>query len=281
MQEAKAAYIAAADPAGDDPSLVQALRNTDFIVVQEMFMTETARMADVILPVQAYTEREGTFTSGERRIQRYYPAVSPMPGTRPDFAITAQIGGLLGISLESRAPSLVFLKLAGAVAAFIGLDYQKLSEVGEQWPVIGRSDLYFGGTSYDNHQGLGVQMIPTGQRLEPLNLPDMPDYKPLKVPEGGLLVVPVTKLYDRGRTIVPSSLLHDRMVKPELRIHPDLAQKYGLLAGQDFQFFLNGAPALVKVVYDENTPDNAALLPRSTGLPANGPAVAQFEKVIR
>ena len=69
-------YIAGADPAGDDPRLVKALLAARYVVVQELFLTETARLADVVLPVQAYTEREGTYTSGERRVQRFFPASS-------------------------------------------------------------------------------------------------------------------------------------------------------------------------------------------------------------
>jgi len=72
LQAAKALYVVAADVAGDNPLLPEA---TDFLVVQDLFLTATAKLADVVLPVQAFTEREGTYTSGERRVQRYYPAV--------------------------------------------------------------------------------------------------------------------------------------------------------------------------------------------------------------
>ena len=75
--QGKTIYIAAADPAGDDPDLAEALRGAKFVVVQELFLTETAKFAHAVLPAQAYTEREGSFTSGERRVQRFYPAVPP------------------------------------------------------------------------------------------------------------------------------------------------------------------------------------------------------------
>ncbi len=80
LHSAPALIIAAADPAGDSPALAGALeaaRGTGtFIVAQDLFLTETARLADVVLPAQSFIEREGTFTSGERRVQRFYPAVS-------------------------------------------------------------------------------------------------------------------------------------------------------------------------------------------------------------
>ena len=60
---------------GDDPSLTDVVRDAGFVVVQDLFLTETAKLADVVLPAQPFTEREGTYTSGERRVQRFYPAV--------------------------------------------------------------------------------------------------------------------------------------------------------------------------------------------------------------
>ena len=98
----KIVYIVAADPAGDDPKLAEALKGATTVIVQELFLTETAKLADVVLPAQAYTERDGSFTSGERRAQRFYPAVPPQAQARPDFAITAQIAAELGLDVEGR-----------------------------------------------------------------------------------------------------------------------------------------------------------------------------------
>lgn len=279
LANASVVYIAAADPAGDDPVLAEALRKSGFIIVQEMFMTSTARMADVILPAQAFTEREGSFVSGERRVQRYYPAIAPLPGARPDYQITAQVAEQAGFSLEGCSPSLVFQRMAEALPDFSGLTYQELAQVAEQWPAVGRSNLYFGGAGYDNCQGLGVQLTPAAQRGEPLNLPYVPALKPQTGSQDRLLVVPVTRLYDRGQTVTPTSLLHERMVKPSIYLHPELAKQHGLEDGQSFQLVLNGSSSLVQVVLDENAPVEAALLPRSAGVPVQGPAAARKEMV--
>jgi NADH-quinone oxidoreductase subunit G len=78
IARAKVLLIAGADPAIDDPLFERALEKSGFVIVQELFKTATAQKADVVLPVLAFTEREGTYTSGERRVQRFYPAV-PAP----------------------------------------------------------------------------------------------------------------------------------------------------------------------------------------------------------
>ncbi|MGH2606806.1 MAG: NADH-quinone oxidoreductase subunit NuoG, partial [Anaerolineales bacterium] len=89
----RAVYLMASDPAGDDPELARALDEAGFVVVQELFLTESARRADVVFPAQAFTEREGSYLNGLRRLQRTYPAVPPLGDTRPDWRILADLGG--------------------------------------------------------------------------------------------------------------------------------------------------------------------------------------------
>ena len=173
IHQAKGLYIVAADPFGDDPSLVTAAQHCQLSWLCRIYcLTRTAQMADVVLPAQSYTEREGTFTSGERHVQRFYPAVPPQPGTLPDFTITARIGEQLGLSLEGRLPTLVMERIAAQVPDYAGITYQKLAEVVEQWPIVGRQDVYYGGTTYENSQGIGVQLRSSSSAWQP-RLPGM------------------------------------------------------------------------------------------------------------
>ncbi len=273
---AGAAYLAGVDPVGDDPSRAQALQQAGFVVVQELFLNETARLADVVLPVQAFTEREGSYTSGERRAQRFYPAIPPLAGTRPDFEITAEIAQRLGVSLEGRAASLVMARIAESVPAYAGLSYSRLAEVTPQWPIVGRKDLYYGGTGYDNHQGLGASLA----RVEPLpqqmELPDLAGLRLPAVAEGELLVLPVTRLYDQGALLQPSRLLAPRVAPKALWLNPQTAGQMGLDGGQSVAITLGGAAAAVAVQLDEEVPLGVALLPRSVGLAIHAPAVAKI-----
>ncbi len=263
--------IAAADPAGDDPALAEAVAQAGFVVVQELFLSETARRADVVLPAQAWTEREGTLTSGERRVQRYYPALAPRGEARADYAVAAQIGQRLGLSLESGTASLVFLRLAASLMAFAGLNYQRLSETSEQWPIIGQEDLYYGGTAYDNHQGLGVQ-LPLAVEGEP-PVPAADAELPA-VRKGQLLLVPITRLYDRGATLLPTRLLSQRIFNREVWLHPQTAAALGLDGAGQVEIRLNGATCSAALRQDLNVPAGVGLVPRSVGIPLFAPQAA-------
>jgi NADH-quinone oxidoreductase subunit G len=271
----KAVYIAAADPAGDDPALAAALQEAKFVAVQELFLTATAELADVVLPAQAYTERDGSFTSAERRVQRFYPAVPVRGEAREDFAITAQIAGRAGVKLEQGSALRVMDRLAAAIPVFAGLSYRRLAEVAEQWPMVGRSDLYFGGTLYENTQGLGVQLAPSGSAGENVSIPPVKRGTALRPQEETYLAVPVTRLYDRGITVSASGLLRARIGEAEMRVHPSLAEKLGLDGRAEIR--LNGSTLELKVTRDENVPASVALLPRSMGIPIAGPTVVTLK----
>ncbi|MBE3039904.1 MAG: NADH-quinone oxidoreductase subunit NuoG [Chloroflexi bacterium] len=269
LLKGKTVYVVAADPAGDDPKLEAALKGAKFVAVQELFLTETAKLADVVLPAQAYTEREGSFTSGERRVQRFYPALPPRGETRADFAIIAAIAKELGLELEGRSASLVMDKLAASVKTFAGVTYRKLAETNEQWPIVGRGDLYYGGTTYENKQGLGVQLALNA----PAPIPSI-SVEFLRPDEDQWLAVPITRLYDRGITVSTSELLRAHIGEATVLLSPETAKKLGVAAGG--QVKVNGFRAEVRL--DATVPASVALLPRGLGFPINAPAVAELKK---
>jgi NADH-quinone oxidoreductase subunit G len=271
----KAVYIVGADPAGDDPALAKALKGAKFVVVQDLFQTATAELADVVLPAQAYTEREGTFTSGERRVQRFYPAVPVFGEARPDFVITAQIARGMGYILEGMSPSIVFDFVAATLAAFDGLDYSRLAEVTEQWPIVGRGDMYYGGTTYENKQGLGVHLSSAAQRGESYKLPAPKNVKSLRPKENELLAVPVTKLYDMGATVASATLLSQRIGEPSVALHPDAAKRLGVESGKRVKISFDGASGEAVVKIDETISAGVVLVPRSMGIPIHEPVAVR------
>ncbi len=119
--------IAAADPAGDDPRLAEALDSAGFVVVQELFLTETAQR-------RCGFPGRGFYGTGRHIHQRQAPCSGftrqfPHPGVRPDFAITAQLGRKMGVDLEERAAALVLQRIAETIPAFAGITYARLAEV--------------------------------------------------------------------------------------------------------------------------------------------------------
>jgi NADH-quinone oxidoreductase subunit G len=274
MQSAGALYIVAADPAGDDPAYLAEGRlgsqEQAFLVVQDLFLTATARLADVVLPVRAWTEREGSFTSGERRVQRFYPVVPEAQDGLADFSAAGQIGQRLGMELESRLASRVFASLSKDFPVFAGLSYARLAEVPEQWPIIGRADLYYGGTTYENSQGIGVQLPLAG--AAGLSWPKLVE---VAAPKIGLLAVPITRLYDRGATLLPSTMLHQRIPEPYVVLNTLDAERLKISEGAAVQLLpvdgeaVIGGRAVARL--DPDIPERVVLVPRSFGLSISGP----------
>jgi formate dehydrogenase major subunit len=134
----KALWIIGEDVVQTDPNtnkVKSALSKTDFVVVQEIFMTETAKFADVILPASSFLEKSGTFTNGERRVQRVNQVIDPLPGTKPDGQIIVDIMNKMGYAQPPYTAAGVLEEISQIVPFFKGIKWDELGENGKQWPV--------------------------------------------------------------------------------------------------------------------------------------------------
>jgi len=286
LSGAKAAYVVASNPYGDHPSLLTS-EHPQFMVVQELFLTETAKLADVVLPAQAYVEREGSYTSGERRVQRFYTVVPTRPDARADFTITAQIALRVGLELEGRFASRVFAKIGEVSPEYAGLTFVHLAQIEEQWPIVGRGDMYYGGTTYENSQGLGVQLETRrgGAGFDELNRRTREVAAPTRVSSGAglvaddLVAVPIARLYDHGTIIARSKTLGSRLSVLSVIFHPNDAQKLMLSKGMKVRLSWNGSNAEASVDCDGTMPEGFVLVPRSMGMVVHGPVTVKVEKV--
>lgn len=129
---------------GEEMSLVDsnsgyvtaALEKLDFFVMQEVFFSETCRFADVIFPASPSLEKEGTFTSTERRIQRLYQVMEPLGESRPDWRILIDIANKLGAGWTYKHPSEIYDEIAQLTPLMAGVTYERLSGFNSlQWPV--------------------------------------------------------------------------------------------------------------------------------------------------
>ena len=247
-----ALYILGADPVGD--GLMTGRGELSFLVVQELFMTETAKIADVVLPAQSWAEREGTFTSGERRVQRYYPAIQPRGDSRPDWQILAQVGERVGLGTPPLAASLVFRDISRKVRLYKGMDYRSLGQVVKQWPDVGGEDSYYGGAAYENGSGLGQQWQETGAK-EAFELPEIGSKQ-----TDGLQIVRVAALYTPGTLLNQSDVLAPRLAQPTLHLHYADADSLGVADGHVVEVDVNGRSHPVTISIDKNSPHGIALL---------------------
>jgi formate dehydrogenase major subunit len=131
---------------GEEMSLVdsnanyvdQSLSKLDFFVMQDIFFTETCRYADVVLPASPSLEKEGTFTSTERRIQRLYKVLDPLGDSRPDWQIIQEIANRLGANWQYGHPAEIYAEIAALTPLMAGVTYERLEGYKSlQWPVAG------------------------------------------------------------------------------------------------------------------------------------------------
>ncbi len=257
---AEVVLLAGADPVGDG----DALPDDAFVVVSELFSTESVRRADVVLPAQAYAERDGSFTSGDRRVQRFYPALPPRGQTLPDWKIFTRLTALLGLGAAAAGAGAVMQQIAAAIPHYTGITYERLAAVEQQWPDVGGRDSYYGGTAFENSAGLGVQtptLAETGHFLQ------LGDVQSPPVESGDLLAVPVTLLYDRGSTLVRSEILHPRLPDPYVELNVADAQVANVASGDRVALCINGRTWELTARVSFRPPQGAALLPRGLGGP--------------
>jgi formate dehydrogenase alpha subunit len=192
----KGLYIMGENPVLSDPNMNhtnKALNNLEFLVVQDIFLTETAELADVVLPAASFAEKEGTFTNTERRVQRVRKAISPPGEALDDLTIISRLAGKMGYNhvLETikklgyniptgmehdtfiSTPEEAFLEAASLWPALAGMTYHRLQKTGLQWPCPSR-----------DHQGtqfLFKEIFPRGKsaftpvQFKPSN--ELPDEK--------------------------------------------------------------------------------------------------------
>ena len=252
-----ALFVLAADPVGD--GLMAGRGELDFLVVQELFMTETAALADVVLPAQSWAEREGTFTSGERRVQRYYPAIQPIGEARADWQILAQIGERVGLGKPAFAASLAFRDLAKEVPQYKGMDYRTLAKVEKQWPDVGGDDLYYGGNAYENRVGLGMQW-PVEAEAGPMAHYELSEMSNDQESPEGVALVRTAALLTPGSLINHTDLLAPRMAAPTLYVNEADAPALEVVNDTAVSVTLNGKNVAAKVHVNGHVPQGVALL---------------------
>ncbi|PIX19676.1 MAG: formate dehydrogenase subunit alpha, partial [Deltaproteobacteria bacterium CG_4_8_14_3_um_filter_51_11] len=136
----KAIYIIGENPILSDPDqrhVKEGLGHLDFLVVQDIFLTETARLADVVLPSASFAEKDGTFTNTERKIQRVRKALTPPGEAKEDWAIIADLSTRMGYPMNYKDAQEIMAEITRVTPSYCGINYNRLEQDGIFWPCTG------------------------------------------------------------------------------------------------------------------------------------------------
>jgi formate dehydrogenase alpha subunit len=230
MQQSKgirALYVMGENPAISDPDsshVREALEKLDFLVVQDIFLSETAEYADVVLPAAAFAEKNGTFTNTERRVQLVRKALEPPGEALADWKILGTLSGLMGYDLSYRGAYEIMEEIALMTPSYGGILHHRLQEgFGIQWPC---ADIDQPGTPYLHRKkfarGLGSFM--SVDAAPPAELPDK-EY-PFTLTTGRLYFQ-----YHTGTMTRRTSVMEREEPSCRLEINPADAEKLGIRDG--------------------------------------------------
>ena len=218
--ELKAMYILGENPVLSDPNtnhIRRGLEQLEFLVVQELFLTETAQYADVVLPGSSFAESDGTFTNTERRVQRARQAIEPLGG-RADWETIAAIIERMGMPAGYDSPSEVFAEMAALTPSYAGISYRRIEHDGLHWPCPtadhpGTPILHVGKFSRGKGRFQAIEHVPPGE------LPD--DEFPLLLSTGRVL-----QHYNVTTSYAPGIM--ELWGEEHAWINPEDAQRLGL-----------------------------------------------------
>jgi len=223
----KALYIMGENPALTDPDsdhAIKAMQALELLVVQDLFLTETGKLADVVLPAASFAEKDGTFSNTERRVSRVRQAIPPVGQAKPDWQIICEIAGRLGYPMKYAGPEEIFEEIRRLTPSYAGISYQRLEAGGLQWPC---PNAEHPGTVYlhKDRFSRGLGMFFAIEHRDPAEMPDA-EY-PLYLTTGRLLYQ-----YHSGTMSRRAPGLVEKA--PECRVEMAAADaaRYGIADGQ-------------------------------------------------
>jgi len=223
----KALYIMGENPMLSDPDtnhVEEALKNLDFLVVQDIFLTETAQLADVVLPATSFAEKEGTFTNTERRVQRVRKAIEPPGEARVDWDITCDLARRMGYEMSYPDAAAIEDEIAQLTPIYGGITYDRLEEGALQWPCPDRDHP---GTPY-LHKGRfsrGLGKFHAVEFLPPQELPD--DDYPFVLTTGRIL-----QHFHTGSMSRRTDVLDKLVSVGAIEMNPADAERLGVADGE-------------------------------------------------
>jgi NADH-quinone oxidoreductase subunit G len=260
----KVLIIAQADTLYDDPNAAEWLQGVEAVIQLTLFEGEAVPNARVALPIQSFAERDGTYTNIERRVQRFYTGQGPLGEALPAWQIASRLGEALGQGREKLSAAQVMLEMTRNLPAFENCRYKTLARTETQYPLVGREDVYYGGTAYDNKGGLGLVIESAADRGESVSRGDVTLPDAVTAGDGEMVIVPTRELYNRERVFRPSirALMEPRTPAAYVAVSAADADKLGIGNGESVTVTFGEAEVTVTARVDDATPEGTLLLPR-------------------
>ena len=225
-KEIRGIYIVGENPMLSDPDLNhvrQGLTALDFLVVQDIFLTETAELADVVLPATSFAENDGTFTNTERRVQRVRKALDAPGEAREDWRIICDVAQRMGYDMDFKNPEAILEEIASVTPIYGGITFDRLDGTGLQWPC---HDKYHPGTPFLHSKKFsrGKGKFHPVDYIPPQELPD--EEYPFILTTGRML-----EHWHTGTMTRRSKVLDNLEPDGFIELNPEDAEKLGVSDG--------------------------------------------------
>ncbi|MFH1146722.1 MAG: formate dehydrogenase subunit alpha [Pseudomonadota bacterium] len=253
----RAMYIMGENPMLSHPdlnSVKASLENLDFLAVADIFLTETAQLADVVLPAAAFAERDGTVTSTERRIQRIRKAVSPSYAAKPDWQIICDLAHHMDYPMVYESPAEIMEEIALLTPIYGGVYYDRLETInGLQWPCPSRSHP---GTPYLHKRSFtrGKGLFACIEYRPPAELPD--NVYPFILSTGR-----VYEHWHTGTVTRKTSTLHRERPEGFVEINPGDARELAIGNGELIRIISRRGEISVKALLVDDLPPKTVFMP--------------------
>ena len=235
-----------------------ALAKLEFFVVQDVFFSKTCQFADVVFPASPSLEKDGTFTSTERRVQRIYQVFEPLEGSRPDWRIIQDVANHLGANWNYRHPSEIYDEIASLTPLFAGVSYERLEGYKSlHWPVAADGTdqplLYTKKFAFPDGK---ARLFPVGMSV-PTELAD--EEFDLHLNNGRML-----EHFHEGNLTYCSDGLREKVPDTFVEISPDLAQERGVQSGTWVQLFSRYGKLRVRALVTDRVTGKELYMPMNS-----------------
>ncbi len=261
--EVKVLYIFGENPMVSDPDTghVEKALKKAFVIVQDLFLTETAELADVVLPAACFAEKDGTFTNTERRVQRVRKAVEPPGEAKADWEIIAEIMNRLGYEAKYNSAEDIFNEIRTVTPQYAGITYKRLDKEGIQWPC-----------PTEDHPGTKILHVgkPTRGKglIKPVEYEESPELGSEEYP---LILTTGRILYHYHTRTMTARIEGINKLAPEnyIEINPKLAAAKGIKDGDMVKVTSRRGEITIKARVTDRVAENVVFIPFHWGYGAN------------